>query len=250
MEIYILTITIFYILIIVFIICFNKKPVNEIQNNLQYFKNASNNLYCFWTGDNEMSIDRYKCFESLKNSEMNVILITNKNLEKFILKNYPLHEGYQYLSYTHKADYLRTYFMHFYGGGYSDIKMTHFSWIDNLKKLNNSKKFAVGYKETKSTDVCIVKNKYKLVIGNCAYIFKPQSIFTTEWYTKLIKKMDTNLQQLKKFPARTPQEIYSKSYPYPFEWAEILGNIFHPLCYKYHKYLLQTLDLPEFKNYR
>ena len=53
-------------------------------------------------------------------------------LDKYILQEHPLHQSFNYLSETHKADYLRTYFMRFHGGGYSDIKKTSGSWIDSF----------------------------------------------------------------------------------------------------------------------
>jgi hypothetical protein len=40
--------------------------------------------------------------------------------------------------------------------------------------------------------------------------------------------------------------VYTPEYPYPFEWTEILGQIFHPLIYKYKDKVLQTL--PKFDN--
>jgi hypothetical protein len=30
---------------------------------------------------------------------------------------------------------------------------------------------------------------------------------------------------------------------YPLKWTELLGNIFHPLCLKYHKNLLYANEL-------
>ena len=96
-------------------------------------------VYCFWTGNNEMSETRKKCLNTIKNTNLNVILITPDNLNEYI--NEPLHEGYKYLSEVHKADYLRTYFMHFYGGGYTDVKETTEDWLDSVEKLysDNSK---------------------------------------------------------------------------------------------------------------
>ena len=73
-----------------------------------------------------MSDKRKKCLDSIKqNIGVKVILITPNNLDKYILKDYPLHKSYKYLSEVHKSDYLRTYFMHHYGGGYTDIKNTN-----------------------------------------------------------------------------------------------------------------------------
>jgi len=62
-----------------------------------------------------------------ENSGVKVELITSKNLTKYIKPEDPLPEGFQYLHYVHRADYLRTYFMHHYGGGYADIKTFPYS---------------------------------------------------------------------------------------------------------------------------
>lgn len=77
--------------------------------------------------------------EQLKTiTECNIIFIDKNNLKNYILHDYPLHNGYEYLSAVHKADYLRTYFMNFYGGGYSDIKKTTGSWKKSFEDLYNS----------------------------------------------------------------------------------------------------------------
>jgi len=69
-----------------------------------------------------------------------VCCVYKDDLSKYILEH-PLHEAYEYLSETHKADYLRTYFMHFYGGGYSDIKRSSGSWLKAFDDLENSDKW-------------------------------------------------------------------------------------------------------------
>ena len=79
------------------------------------------NIYVFGL-ENPMSKNRQDCKTIDKVSQCNVILITPEKLNKYILNEHPLHPSYYYLSEVHKSDYLRTYFMRFYGGGYSDIK--------------------------------------------------------------------------------------------------------------------------------
>lgn len=78
----------------------------------------------FWTNDKgEITPNRFRSLNQFKEiSEVDVILITKDNLHEYILPENPLHPSYKYLSAVHRSDYLRTYFMHFYGGGYSDIK--------------------------------------------------------------------------------------------------------------------------------
>lgn len=129
-------------------------------------------VYMFWFGYN-MSDDRKRCFEQFKEiSETKVILITYKNLNNYILDSEPLHPAFKYLSYTHQADYLRTYFMNFYGGGYSDIKMTTGSWKKSFDDLYNSDKWINGYQEIGYNGVAVnyLKSNWYELIGNGAYI--------------------------------------------------------------------------------
>lgn len=245
------TVTILFLLlfyIILFLLLLSPSPVQT--------KRSSIKLYCFWTGDNKMSKNRLKAFNTLKKTNLNIILIKPSNLHNYILENHKLHEGYKYLSLTHKADYLRCYFMTFYGGGYSDIKKTNKSWIPSIELINKNKNiYGIGYKEIGKHGVptiChdIVKNNWKKLIGNGAYILKKNTPFVNEWYNKLLLEMDNNFEQLKKYPGKKPQEIWTKEYPYPFRWSQILGDIFHPLCYKYNVHILQSLPSPSFNNYR
>ena len=90
--------------------------MDPIENNI---------IFCFWTGRNEMSAGRKYCMENLRNNcGCNLKFITVDMIQDYVLPEAPFHEAFQYLSDVHKADYLRTYFMHYYGGGYSDIKAT------------------------------------------------------------------------------------------------------------------------------
>ena len=75
-------------------------------------------IFCFWTGDNKMSENRLDAIASLRDkAEVEIVLVTPADLDKFILTGFPLHKGFQYLSAVHKSDYLRCYFMHHYGAG-------------------------------------------------------------------------------------------------------------------------------------
>ena len=214
--------------------------------------NSSNNIYCFWTGDNEMSKSRIECLNNIHSvSECNVILITKDNLSKYILNDVPLHQAFEYLSETHKADYLRTYFMHFHGGGYSDIKKTTGSWIKSFNDLKNSNYWICGYKEINGgVAYAPHADKWQEMIGNCAYICKPQTELTKEWYNEMILLLDTKLEKLKLNPSSNPQDSNESGSGYPIEWNEMLGRIFHKVSYKYKDYILNTLPICIFDNYR
>lgn len=168
----------------------------------QYNSTASSNnlaryvVYSFWTGENKMSEDRKKCFDSMKNIDIPIKLITPNNIQEYVLDDHPLHEAYDYLSLVHKSDYLRCYFMHHYGGGYADIKYYDKKWHRSFSRLNkNSNKWCIGYNEINKNSVAPIggtlgkelRKFYPKVIGNCSYIFKAKTAFTDEWINELHK---------------------------------------------------------------
>ena len=208
-------------------------------------------IYCFWTGNNEMTQNRKNCLQQLVNtSKCKVILVTPHNLHEYILPDVPLHEAYQYLSQTHKADYLRTYFMHFHGGGYSDIKKTTGSWEKSFEDLRQSNCWICGYPEVPNgVGYAPHADKWRELIGNGAYICKPKTPLTTEWYNDMIALLDKKLPELKLNPAKHPRDHKSEHSKYPIGWIEMLGEIFHRVAYKYKEYVLNTLPISIFQDY-
>ena len=120
-----------------------------------------------------MSEARQRAFATLDRTDMTVTLVTPDSLSRYLLPEHPLHEGYPFLSETHRADYLRCYFMHWYGGGYSDIKHTSSSWLpsyDNL--MGDANAWAAGYIELQGGSVHPGQPEldvhYRLLIGGNA----------------------------------------------------------------------------------
>ena len=234
-------------------------------NPFFYFPNntlsiSPKTIYTFWNGDLEMSENRISNLNDLKNiSQSNVVLIKETELQHYILVAEPLHPAFQYLSATHKTDYLRTYFMHFYGGGYCDIKKTDGSWLAAFEEMENSGEdiFCCGYPEIGENGVAhsSLRSEWQKLIGNCSYIFKPNTEFTKEWYSTMLQLLDEKIEDLREYYVVCggkvhPQENYYKENGYPIGWSEMLGNIFHPLVFKYHTQLLRILPSPDFTNYR
>lgn len=222
-----------------------------------------NIIYCFWTGNNKMSYNRMRCFETMYKSDCTIKLINSNNLDNYLKANYPLHKSYKYLSLTHKSDYLRCYFMHHYGGGYSDIKEITTSWKNAFEDLNNSDAIINGYPEVSPFAVANVKGplykelqkNYKKLIGCGSFICKPYSKFTFDWINELHNKLDQIYPILEKNPAEHPREVpgmivNNKKSNYPIEWTAILGNIFHPLCLKHSDAIKQTVPPCIFKSYQ
>ena len=244
----------FFVVLVILLVVLLKKPKlhkakkPRRQPILKNNPMATKTIFCFWTGKNVMSRQREDCIVQLRNvSEANVVLVTDPT--PYILSSDPLHPAYVYLSETHKADYLRTYFMHFYGGGYSDIKKTTGSWLPAFQQLEACTQWLAGYPEVPHGG-CEPYN-YKDLVGCCAFICKPQTPLTTEWYSGMLRVLDKNLLLLERFPATHPQDQSETSNgKYPLAWTEILGRVFHAVCDKYKRHLLQTLPLSVFINYR
>lgn len=210
-------------------------------------------IYTFWTDTNPMSENRKQCLQQLYDTTgCQVKLITPETLGQYILPEFPLHPAYPYLSQTHKADYLRTYFMHFYGGGYTDMKRTEGCWESAFTDiLQHVDYIANGYREP--TPECIAydpyKPYYKDLIGNCSYIIRPNTEFTREWYSSMLQVLDRHLPELQTHPARHPRDKKEEGTGYPIEWNEMLGRIFHRLLYSYKDRLLYSLPASICKDY-
>lgn len=213
-------------------------------------------IYAFWTGNNPMPESRLSHFNRLKSTAgVEVVLVTPDNLAEYIQPEHPLHKAFNHLSLVHKADYLRCYFMHHYGGGYSDIKAAQHDWNTIFDTLNQSAAYFIGYPEIKAEDLAPVKGNtgkemqlyFSMMAGNCAYIFRKNTPFTQEWYTELLRRMDHYAEEL----AKNPGNILGNNPGSPIPWTNILGDIFHPLCLKYSDKILLTDKLrPNLENYR
>ena len=211
-------------------------------------------IYTFWTGTNPMSHNRISCLTQLREtSEADVLLIDVNHFQNYILQIEPLHPAFPYLSETHKADYLRCYFMHFYGGGYSDIKCTAGSWVKSFEEMEaTTNKTICGYKEIGPFGVPVpeLREKWELLIGGGCYICKPNTDFTKKWYSRMLDVLDKKLDLLKATPSRYPQDCSEDGHGYPLAWQEILGRIFHQVCYEEHDKISQSLPILQFHSYR
>lgn len=216
-------------------------------------------IYCSWVGNNNqhMNDNRKRGLESLReNSEVEVVLVTNENLHEFLVPEGPLHQGFQYLSDVHKADYIRTYAMHFHGGGYTDIKPCNYSWRPYFDQLENSYAFGIGAKEDEgplSTPLSIrdrYGHRWPDMISFDMFIFKPRSEFTYIWYQEMLRRLDRDLHKLIEHPARDSREASDTFITqYPLDWGWNI-QIFHPVCVHYTDKVLKTMPYPNRQDYR
>lgn len=208
-------------------------------------------IFCFWTEENEMSVNRKKHLDNLINKSMcDVVIVTPTNLQNYILHDNPLHPAYKYLSAVHKADYLRTYFMNFHGGGYSDIKGTNSSWKECFDDLNNSDKWICGYQEIEGgVAYQPYVDKWRELLGNGAYICKKNTQLTNMWYNAMINLLDEKLSLLEQNPATHTRDSFGQYSKYPIQWNEMLGRIFHKYNYKFKDKSLNSLPMVDTYNY-
>lgn len=236
-------------------------------------------IFCFWTGDNAISDIRMKSLQSFSKSGLEVCLVTSDNLLEYINKE-DLHPAYYNLNLAHRADYLRAYFMHHFGGAYCDIKRIDHSWLDVFEELESDDNLlAAGYPEIGRWGVgnCYAsstllnensfKKKYSYfkwrflqlnytkLIGNGAFIFKPKTVITQEWWNELNKRLDKLTIKLIAHPAKLHKERmgavkdgYVSEYPVP--WSYLLGDVLAPIVLKNTNKVLKNLPAPDFKNYQ
>ncbi len=227
---------------------------------------ASRLIFCAWTGGNPMSGNRIQAFYSLvMNSGCALVTLDHRSMYRWQHPEHPFHPSFDCLSATHKADYLRCYLMHHYGGGYSDLKRTQQAWWPFFARLDESAQhLALGYTEIHPRGVAPVpeplgqelRENYQKLIGLCAFIFRKRSVLTTQWLDQTHQLLDQKLAALQAHPARHPQEFCGAKFEdgslsqYPLGWTEMLGNIFHPLIYQHAQQVLHADIAPVFVDYR
>jgi len=221
-------------------------------------------IFCLWTGNEVMSDDRLRSIWSIfSNTGCSVAFVNRNTLSEWIKPEFPLHAAYPYLSSTHKADYLRCYLMHHYGGGYTDIKPTTKAWGEFFDRLHASNAFALGYPELVNGMPHVdgklgelLRSCHAELIGLCAFIFRKNTPLTEQWLEQTEHLLDAKFPLLVEHPAQHPQDQTGVLLPdgnvsrYPLRWAELLGEIFHPLIYHYRDQLLKAPVEPVFAGYR
>lgn len=208
-------------------------------------QDVQNKIYSFWTGDNPLTPNRRRGLESIQrlNPDIEVVLITPRNIADHLLPQHPLHPAYENLSLVHRSDYLRCYFMHFFGGGYADVKTYEHAWATSFSALrSNTLAYALGYREVSSYKAATlpgplgkdIKRHYSILIACGAFIMRPQTPLTHEWYQELLRRMDRFEAPL----ASHPGDTRGSNPGYPIRWTGMLGDIFQPVALKYHERLV------------
>ena len=195
-----------------------------------------------------MSRARRQALATLQiSSGLDVELIDRDSLERWVSTDRPLHPAYEFLSSTHRSDYLRSYFMYHFGGGYADIKPFRWNWrpfFDELERDSDDVDFFGSPEQSKESVAggTEVQVHWRSLVSNCAFVFKPQTKFAAEWRQRVHQALDGHLAALRLHPGTYhPRAVASGIHSYgwldlrrgprgyPLRWAEIQGEIFHKL---------------------
>jgi len=146
--------------------------------------------------------------------------------------------------------------MHFHGGGYSDIKAAQHGWAPSFAAFDDPDVWVVGYPEIEY-DICAnlegrlgrdVRASWSRLVGAGAFIVRPRTLFTAQWYEEVLRRVDYHSRDLATHPATDP---FGEAGGYPVTWIALASLIFHPLQLKYMPHVRQdTRLLPVLTHYR
>jgi hypothetical protein len=225
---------------------------------------AANTVFCFWTGTNKMTRQRILSLWSIFiNTRCPIVFLNNTSIIEWELPKSPFHPALAFLSETHKSDYLRSYFMQHYGGGYTDIKLTSKSWSPCFSLLRNSNAFGLGYTELGPDAVAPVpgavgdelRRHHADLIGLSAFIFRKETDLTKTWYARTCELLDNKYADLRVHQAQHPSDSNGLRLKngtisaYPLTFTQLLGEILHPIIYEYRTRMLHHDIAPQFYGY-
>lgn len=209
-------------------------------------------IYCFWTGDNDVPAVRLRSLESMQevHPDIPVLLVTPDDLAAYVLPEHPLHQAYERLSYVHRSDYLRCYFLNFHGGGYADIKPFHTGWGPAFERMDASDAWLMGYRNPirlmtpNFTDPRLQRWMVRtsdIRLGQAAYIARPHTPITEEWWRQVNAVLDDIADELVDSPG--PMRADTPLGDYPLHWNGLLAQIIDPLTVKHSAHLLYESSL-------
>ena len=202
---------------------------------MQEARDAPKVIWLFWTGTNPLSPMHQLCLKAAqRNAGVEVKLISPQNLSDYS-GDFPLHPSYEHLSLVHRADYLRCYFLHHFGGAYLDLDVICLkSLLPLWDKLKRPNVWAVGYRGMSDGEV----------ICNSAFgPFRPGSSLTQEWHDAVWKTLEQNRTALEQHYVKSGGQLNIRGdLPgYPLAWQQLLADVLNPVQYKYAKHISPTM---------
>ena len=173
------------------------------------------------------------------NPDLEVVLVTPKNLDKWVVEGHPLHPAYEHLSAIHRSDYLRAYLLHHHGGAWSDLKEPTAPWAGAFDTMDaDADAWVIGYPEQSSGGVVFhdsalgkqMRHQFATMAANCAFVVRPGTPFTAAWVDEIESRLSYYERALKRHPAQDP---FGETGGYPLPWSVLQGHVFQPLQIRY-----------------
>ena len=202
-------------------------------------------VFVFWTGENPLTPNRVDSLELMKRmlDPVEVLLVTPRDLPEWEVSDAPFHPVVGALSYIHRADYFRAYFLHHHGGGYADLKRPTHDWNGVFDRMDAGDSWMAGYRVpvrlmTPNMDdprlEQLMRRWSDRRLGQSAYIARPYTPLTSEWLTEVERRIATKADDLSEHPGN--ERGSNPGYPVPFN--SILAQVLDPLQVKYSKHLM------------
>jgi hypothetical protein len=227
-----------------------------LDNNLNFNGVTARVVFGFWFDDfRAMSAKRLIALNGIfQKIGVPFCLLNSETVLGWEKQDAPFHSAVKYLSSVHKSDYYRAYFMHHYGGGYTDIKQPQVNWMPFFKELDKStQKIALGYTELRPTGVAInpnflelnIRDHYRKLIGMCSYIMRPNTELTSDYLNGVHEILDENQKVLAYFPAKSAYDNADGWFTniktgYPLRWTQIGSEVYHYCLLKHSDGLIQN----------
>lgn len=214
-------------------------------------------VFVFWTGDNPLSENRSAALARMRaqQRDLDVILVTPEDLWRWEVPDHEFHRSYRHLSYVHRADYLRAYFLHHHGGCYADLKPPLGPWAPVLDRADTSTAWMVGYRvpvrlmTPNMPDAgleALMRRCSDRRLGQCGYVARPRTPLTEEWLIEVEARLDGWAASL----ARCPGNARGDNPGYPVPFNALLAQVLDPLQIKYGDHLMFDHRLqPSHENY-
>lgn len=194
---------------------FSSAPTGDMPRRV----NGKPCMWLAWTGDNPLPGYLELCLESVQryNSDTFEVIVLTPDVIPSYLPD--IHPAYEYLSYVHRADYLRLEILHNFGGMYVDMDTICFRnllpFYHMLEKVD-----LVGYDGTPWNEIFGVG-----VIGPA----RSHSRITGLWSRVLRKHLDRKFLALKAF--RKTETDPQKDC---LAWTEIMSQLIQPITRTLH----------------
>lgn len=244
----------------------HKKDLIKSRDEMQPFlldTSVPRIFWCYWAGG-PMNETRLRSLDMMQRyMEVPICLVTESNVNEFVLDEYPLHHVFQYLSPVHQSDYLRIYLLHHYGGGWYDIKPTKMNYLPAWKEFDDPEIYLVGKPEIKGGPAKVFDQNgqwmptfWSELVATNRWIGRAQTPFSQDLYDAVNQLFDEESKRLEKYPAQHAYDKKKKSFlsflhsnenQYPLPYT-VFGNLFHPLNYKYKQHIKRVLPYDEVEN--